>query len=161
MDKVWMQRALELAALGKTDNEVPVGAVLVLNGECIAQAHNQVRSRFDPTAHAEIQVIRQACATLQNERLPGATLYVTLEPCAMCMGALLHARVDRLVFGTRDFRAGAAGSKINLAQGLGAYPSIQVDEGVCQKECEVLLKDFFQLLRSNTESLRSGSEPRT
>jgi tRNA(adenine34) deaminase len=84
---------------------------------------------------------------MKNERLPGATLYVTLEPCVMCMGALLQARIERLVFGTRDFRAGAAGSKINLAQGLGAYASVGVDEGVCQKECESLLTDFFRLKR--------------
>ncbi len=147
MDHIWMTQALQLAYLANDQDEVPVGAVLVVNDRVIGQAYNQVRHKHDPSAHAEIEAIRQGCLHLKNERLPGATLYVTLEPCLMCLGVMLQARISRLVFGTRDFRAGAAGSKLNLASGFGAYASIQVDEGICQAECEQLLTSFFQACR--------------
>jgi tRNA(adenine34) deaminase len=147
MDKTWMNLALQLAEQANQNEEVPVGAVLVLENQVIGQGFNQVIATHDPSAHAEVVAIRQACLHLKNERLPGATLYVTLEPCLMCLGAMLQARISRLVFGTRDFRTGAAGSKLNLATGFGAYASIQVDEGVCQAACEDLLKRFFQQKR--------------
>lgn len=142
-DQQWMTKAIELAELAAHREEVPVGAIIVIHEKIIGQGFNQTRSKHDPSAHAEIEAIRQACQHMENERLPGATLYVTLEPCVMCMGALLHARIDRLVFGTRDFRAGAAGSKLNLASGIEAYGQVQVDEGICQAACASLLTQFF------------------
>lgn len=149
MDQFWMAQAVALAQQAKHQDEVPVGAVLVINQHVIGQAHNQVRMKHDPSAHAEMEAIRQGCLHLKNERLPGATLYVTLEPCLMCLGVMLQARITRLVFGTRDFRAGAAGSKLNLTTGFGVYASIQVDEGICQDACEQLLTDFFKEKRSS------------
>lgn len=143
-DLYWMRQALELASQARQEGEVPVGAVLVYQDKLIGKGYNQVIAKQDPTLHAEIVAIRQACSNLSNMRLPRTTLYVTLEPCAMCAGALLQARVGRVVFGTRDFRAGAAGSILNLMTGLGAYAPIQVDEGLLQSECAACLSSFFK-----------------
>lgn len=139
-----MAQAFALAQQAAKEGEVPVGAVIVRAGECLGKGYNQVRQLSDASAHAEMLAMRQAMQHLGYERLEGSTLYVTLEPCMMCMGALLHARVSRLVFGARDYRAGAAGSMINLARGFKVYPAIQVDEGVMHGDCEALLKQFFQ-----------------
>ena len=141
-----MQRALVLAENAAKINEVPVGAVIVLDEAIIGEAHNLIRTNHDPCAHAEILAIQQACKTINNERLK-AVLYVTLEPCLMCMGAILNAHIMRLVFGARDFKAGAAGSKWNFADGARIYHKVQVDEGIYQDKCSVLLTTFFQKLR--------------
>jgi tRNA(adenine34) deaminase len=146
-DEYWMQQAYQAAQQAIAEKEVPVGAVLVRHGTKLAIGWNQVRTLRDPLAHAEMMAIREACQHLGSERLTDTTLYVTLEPCLMCMGAILHARVHRLVYATRDPRAGAAGSRFNFCQGMGLYPKIQMDEGVLQEPCQLLLKKFFQQKR--------------
>lgn len=147
-DEKWMQYALNMAEEALKFAEVPVGAVIVLNQKVIGKAHNKVRINNNPCAHAEILALEEACQTINNERLIKATVYVTLEPCLMCMGALLNARIARLVFGARDFIRGAAGSKWNFATGDKVYGKIQVDEGVLEDKCAHLLTDFFQNVRS-------------
>jgi tRNA(adenine34) deaminase len=141
-DRIWMQQAYHQALQAKARGEVPVGAVLVdSNNQLLSAAGNEVIQRSDPTAHAEILVLRDAALKINNYRLEQTTLYVTLEPCCMCAGALAHARVNRIVYATRDIRAGAAGSVYNLLH------KIQLDEGIMQAECAALLTDFFQQRR--------------
>lgn len=146
-DLKWMQQAITLAEKAAKIDEVPVGAVIVLDEKVIGEAHNLVRTNHDPCAHAEILAIRQACNAINNEFLINAILYVTLEPCLMCMGAILHAHISRLVFGARDFKAGAAGSRWNFADGAHIYHKVQVDEGIYQDTCTDLLVNFFRKLR--------------
>ncbi|SNV50505.1 tRNA-specific adenosine deaminase [Legionella lansingensis] len=144
-DHSWMARAYELALKAKEQGEVPIGAVLVdAKNNILSSGWNQVLQLNDPCAHAELIAIREAATQLQNYRLLDTTLYVTLEPCSMCAGALVHARVKRLVFATRDFKAGAAGSVYNLLQGYPLNHQVIIDEGIMQKECAVLLADFFK-----------------
>lgn len=144
-DVYWMQEAFKLAHLAKSEGEVPVGAVLVdEHNQLVSGARNQVIQNNDPCAHAEILAIREAGRSRQNYRLNHTTLYVTLEPCAMCAGALVHARIDRLVFAARDVKAGAAGSAYNLLSGKALNHKIQIDEGVLESECSSLLRDFFR-----------------
>lgn len=148
-DTFWMQKALDLAHTAREQGEVPVGAVLVSEqNELLGSGWNQVLQTSDPTAHAEIMAIRDASKQLNNYRLNNTTLYVTLEPCCMCAGALIHARIKRLVFATRDVKAGAAGSAYNLLQGFPLNHSIQIDEGFLQQECAELLTEFFKSTRS-------------
>lgn len=147
-DKQWMQQAYTLAEQAFNNGEVPVGAVLVsADDKLLGSGCNAMISSHDPTAHAEVVAIKQACLATQNYRLDGSTLYVTLEPCCMCAGAMIHARVKRLVFATRDFKAGAAGSVYNLLQGYPLNHQIQIDEGLMQAESAQLLSDFFALRR--------------
>lgn len=144
-DIYWMQQAYQQALQAKALGEVPVGAVVVdAKNRLLASAFNQSIKMHDPCAHAEILAIRLAAATLENYRLLDTTLYVTLEPCAMCAGALVHARVSRLVFATRDFKAGAAGSVYNLLRGYPLNHQVQIDEGPLQQECSRLLTQFFK-----------------
>ena len=148
-DTVWMQHALDLARLAQQQGEVPVGAVLVSEtNELLGRGWNQVIQSHDPTAHAEIVAIRDAAMHLQQYRLENTTLYVTLEPCCMCAGALVHARVKRVVFGTRDLNAGAAGSVYHLLQGARLNHAVQVDEGFLQQDCALLLTHFFKTKRT-------------
>lgn len=143
-DLYWMTQAYELALKAKEQGEVPVGAVLVAADKTLlGQGWNQVIQNNDPCAHAEINAIRAAALALNNYRLINTTLYVTLEPCSMCAGALIHARVSRLVFATRDFRAGAAGSVYNLLKGFPLNHQVQIDEGIKQQDCAALLSNFF------------------
>ena len=152
-DKQWMQEAYTLAQKAFDNGEVPVGAVLVSNeGELIGEGWNQMISLSDPTAHAELLAIKKAASQLKNYRLDGSTLYVTLEPCCMCAGAMIHARLKRLFFSTRDFKAGAAGSVYNLLQGYPLNHQIQIDEGLLQNDSAQLLSDFFKLRRKNPSS---------
>lgn len=147
-DVLWMQEAFNLALIARDQGEVPVGAILVdENNQVVGRGWNQVLQTNDPTAHAEILALREAGALLQNYRLQNTTLYVTLEPCSMCAGALVHARINRLVFATRDFKAGAAGSAFNLLQGGVLNHQVQIDEGFLQHECAALLTDFFKARR--------------
>lgn len=143
-DRYWMQRAYEQALLAQAEGEVPVGAVLVKNGILISESRNAVEHSHDPSDHAECRAIRHAAQTLQNHRLTDATLYVTLEPCVMCAGLIVHARIMRLVFAARDFKAGAAGSVMNILQGYPLNHKVIIDEGVMQRECSLLLSAFFQ-----------------
>jgi tRNA(adenine34) deaminase len=142
-----MAEALELARRAEAAGEVPIGAVLVRDGRIIAAAHNNPIGENDPSAHAEIRVLREAGRCLGNYRLPGTTLYVTLEPCPMCAGALVHARVERLVYGAADPRAGAAGTVFNIASAPELNHRLEVDGGVCADEAAALLQAFFRARR--------------
>jgi len=142
-DEMWMARALELAREAESQGEVPVGAVLVQQDRIFAEGWNRPISRCDPTAHAEIEALRAGGQALGNYRLPDATLYVTLEPCVMCMGALIHARIRRLVYGTADPRQGAAGSVLSLHRADFVNHRFEVTGGVLAQPCAALLKDFF------------------
>ncbi len=142
-DTVWMQEALTLAQQAEKVGEVPVGAVVVKDGAIVARGWNHPIAAQDPTAHAEIEAMRAAARSLGNYRLTDTVLYVTLEPCAMCAGAMVHARVRRLVFGAADPRAGAAGSVFNVVQAAPLNHRLEVTAGVMAEECGELLKRFF------------------
>ncbi len=142
-DQEFMRRAIALANLAEQAGEVPVGAVLVKDGEIIAEGWNTSIGQHDATAHAEIQALRQAGQRLQNYRLLDTTLYVTLEPCPMCAGALLHSRVKRIVFGAPDLKAGAAGTVLNLFESQASYHYVTVDKGLLEEECREQLQSFL------------------
>jgi tRNA(adenine34) deaminase len=144
LDRQFMQQALEQAGLAALAGEVPVGAVIVRNGEVIARAFNQPITTHDPSAHAEILALRQAALSEENYRLPGTTLYVTLEPCTMCAGAMLHARVDRIVYGATDPKTGAAGSVLDVFSSKQINHQTVVEGGVMAQECGQLLRNFFK-----------------
>lgn len=143
-----MVRALELAHKAEAEGEVPVGALIVKHNEVIAEAWNRPIGSHDPTAHAEIQALRAAAEKLGNYRLPGTTLYVTLEPCPMCAGAMVHARVARVVFAAPDPRTGAAGSVFNLLQSDELNHRAEVTGGIMAEESGNLLREFFRRRRS-------------
>jgi tRNA(adenine34) deaminase len=144
-DLLFMQRALELAAIGERSGEVPVGAVLVRDGEIVGEGWNQPIGRNDPSAHAEIVALRDAAARLQNYRLTGSTLYVTLEPCPMCAGAIVHARVARVVYGARDPKGGAAGSVFDLLPSDHRFNHrVETEGGVLAEQCAEQLRVFFR-----------------
>jgi len=153
-----MRLALEEAARAPAIGEIPIGAVIVRGGEILAKAHNYREIWQDPTAHAEIVAIRAAASTLGSWRLTETTLYVTVEPCPMCIGAVILARIPRLVFGTRDPKAGACGSVFDLAADSRLNHQVLVTAGVLEEECQGLLQDFFRRLRA--ESVQT-SEPST
>jgi tRNA(adenine34) deaminase len=146
-DEQWMQHALRLAARAEAAGEVPVGAVLVNDGVCIAEGWNQPIARDDPTAHAEVVALRSAGVSLGNYRYMGSTLYVTLEPCLMCVGAVVHARVKRLVFGAHDPKSGAVTSCVSGFQIAGLNHRVEWSGGVLAEECGELLKAFFRSRR--------------
>jgi tRNA(adenine34) deaminase len=143
----WMRRALELAGRAEAAGEVPVGAVLVQDGEVVGEGWNRPIGAHDPTAHAEIEALRDAARRLANYRLPGTILYVTLEPCVMCAGAILHARVARVVFGARDPKGGAAGSVFDLLGTDRLNHRVEVASGVLADACGQRLQAFFQARR--------------
>lgn len=146
-DENWMGKALRQAQAAADHNEVPVGAVIVIDNEVIGVGYNCPVSSNDPTAHAEIQALRDACNTVGNYRLPAATLYATLEPCLMCAGAILQARLSRVVFGARDEKAGAVGSIANLLQSPLVNHQCEVKAGVLGDESARLLQEFFAARR--------------
>ncbi len=146
-DEVFMSQALVLARQAEANGEVPVGAVVVVDGEIIGRGFNSPISKSDPTAHAEILALREAGANLRNYRLEAATLYVTLEPCAMCAGALVAARIQRLVFGARDLRFGGVRSKFRIADSELLNHRVEIVEGVLAPECVELMKKFFEQRR--------------
>lgn len=146
-DAGFMRRALELARHALASGEVPVGALVVYGGEVIGEGWNQPIVASDPTAHAEIVALRAAARRAGNYRLTGATLYVTLEPCAMCAGAMVHARVARVVYGAADPKSGAGGSVFDLLRSERLNHRAQVEAGVLAEECGLLLKEFFQTRR--------------
>ena len=147
-DSYWMQQAYEQALLAQAEGEVPVGAVLISKDNVVwGIGRNAVQRSHDPSDHAECRAIRQAAQHIKNHRLLDSTLYVTLEPCVMCAGLIVHARIGRLVFATRDFKAGAAGSVYNLLQGYPLNHKVNIDEGIMQQECALLLSDFFKKCR--------------
>ena len=142
-----MRRALRLAERARAEGEVPVGAVLVLDDKCIGEGWNRSVSASDPTAHAELMALRAGAARLQNYRLPGAILYVTLEPCAMCAGAIILARLKRLVYATADPRTGAAGSVFNILQSNQLNHRVELGSGILEQEAGSLLQAFFRARR--------------
>ena len=147
-DEYFMRRALELAQCAEAAGEVPVGAVVVSDGQIIGEGWNQPISAHDPTAHAEIVALRAAAVSLENYRLPGTTLYVTLEPCPMCAGAIVHARVDRVVFATTDPRSGAAGSTFDLLPSDERFNHYtRCEGGVLATESAAMLRAFFRARR--------------
>ncbi len=150
-DELWMRQALRLAHKAAQLGEVPVGAVLVKDNQLLAEGWNQPIAGHDPTAHAEIMAIRCAAQVEQNYRLPGTTLYITIEPCSMCAGAIVHARVERVVFGAVEPRAGAAGSVLNLLQNSQFNHQVEVQSGILAEECGQVLKDFFRSRRKNRQ----------
>jgi len=146
-DEQFMHEALALARNGAHSGEVPVGAVVVMDGEIIGRGSNAPIARMDPTAHAEILALREAASRMGNYRLPGATLYCTLEPCVMCAGALVHSRIHRVVFGARDLRFGGVRSKFQIADSDVLNHRVEVEEGVLGVDCVELLKAFFDQRR--------------
>ncbi len=154
--KLWMQRALEEARLASAHGDVPVGAVVVADGELVAAAHNRREADTDPTAHAEVLALRAAARARGSWRLDGCTLYVTLEPCTMCAGALVLARLPALVFGALDPKAGAVGSLYDLAREPRLNHQVEVHSGVLEEECGTLLRRFFQAQRSAARRAEVG-----
>ena len=144
LDRQFMQQALSQAKLAAAAGEVPVGAVLVRDGQVISTGFNQPITNSDPSAHAEMMALRAAAQSESNYRLPGTTLYVTLEPCTMCAGAMLHARVERVVFGAADPKTGAAGSVLNVFSEKQINHQTQVEGGIMGEECGQVLRDFFK-----------------
>ena len=153
-DKKWMTKALSLAIEAAKAGEVPVGAVLVKDDILIAEGNNSPIKDKDPTAHAEITALRQGAKALDNYRLPGTTLYVTLEPCVMCMGAIIHARIERLVIGATDPKSGAAFSVYNIGSDNLLNHSMVIDKGILENESRELLKGFFKSRREARKSER-------
>jgi tRNA(adenine34) deaminase len=149
-DNEFMGLALDLAREAGAAGEVPVGALVVIDGEVVGRGFNRPIGRHDPTAHAEIMALRDAATRLGNYRLPGSTLFVTLEPCAMCAGAIMHARVGRVVFGARDPKTGAAGSVIDLFAEPRLNHHTAITGGVLADECGGLLSGFFAARRGRT-----------
>ena len=146
-DNKWMELAIKEAKKAENIGEVPVGAVLIKNNEIISNSHNLVITQNDPTAHAEIVAIRSAGKTLENYRIVDSTLYVTLEPCAMCFSAIIHARIKRLVFGAFDKKTGVCGSCINLINANFYNHKIMVSGGILEDTCSELLRNFFESRR--------------
>jgi tRNA(adenine34) deaminase len=147
-DRDFMQAALAQARLAAEAGEVPIGAVVVHEGAIVATGQNRVLRDLDPTAHAEIVALRAAAATLGNYRLSGCTLYVTLEPCAMCAGAMIHARIDRLIFAAADPKAGAAGSVLSVLNHPQLNHQMRIEQGIAGEESSELLRSFFRERRS-------------
>jgi len=143
-----MTEALAEAAAAAAEGEVPVGAVIVRDGRIIARAHNRTEQAKDPTAHAEMLAIREAASVLGGWRLPGCSMYVTIEPCSMCAGALVWARIERLYIGAMDPKAGACGSVFNIPQCSRLNHYVEIETGLMGEECSRLMKDFFRKLRS-------------
>lgn len=150
----WMRHAMMLALRAQEEGEVPVGAVLVLDNKIIAQGWNRSISDNDPTAHAEIMALRQGGQSVQNYRLLDATLYVTLEPCVMCAGAMVHSRIRRLVYGANDLKTGAAGSLVDILRHPGMNHQIEVSAGVLAEECSQQLTAFFRQRREQQKALK-------
>lgn len=150
----WMRHALVLARRAWDEGEVPVGAVLVHNNQVIGEGWNRPIGRHDPTAHAEIMALRQGGVVLQNYRLLDTTLYVTLEPCVMCAGAMVHGRIGNLVFGARDAKTGAIGSLMDVLRHPGMNHQVNVTEGVLAEECSAMLSDFFRARRLEKKALK-------
>lgn len=143
----YMQKAFMLAEQAYEEKEIPVGAVIVKDGSIVGRGYNQTERLTDPTAHAEILAISAACSTLDNKYLDGCTLYVTLEPCPMCAGALVWSKIDRIVFGASDAKAGACGTVFNLAANNRLNHQIEVIQGIMEADCEWILQEFFRQRR--------------
>ena len=157
-DQYWMERALELAAKAASENEIPVGAIIVLDDEIIGEGYNAPISLCDPTAHAEIQAIRMACQKMKNYRLPGATLYVTLEPCSMCAGAMIHARIDRVVYAAMEPKSGVVESQGRFFEAPFLNHKVNVESGVLAEKASTQLTQFFQYRREQKKKLKERAK---
>ncbi|MFC3396432.1 tRNA adenosine(34) deaminase TadA [Brenneria rubrifaciens] len=157
-DEYWMRHALALAQRAQDEGEVPVGAVLVLNNQVIGEGWNRPIGHHDPTAHAEIMALRQGGMALQNYRLLSATLYVTLEPCIMCAGAMIHSRIGRLVYGAADEKTGAAGSLVDILRHPGINHQIAIDAGILTDACSAKLSAFFRMRREQHKARRDAEK---
>ncbi|MFC4656232.1 tRNA adenosine(34) deaminase TadA [Rheinheimera marina] len=157
-DQYWMQYALQLAEKAEQSGEIPVGAVLVKDGEIVGEGWNQSIQLHDPSAHAEMQAIRQAAGQIENYRLLDCTLYVTLEPCAMCAGLLVHSRIKRLVYGARDAKTGAAGSVIDIVRHPVLNHQLEVTADLMAEQCAAKLSDFFKRRRAEKKAARQSKE---
>ena len=155
-DEYWMRYALQLAQRAREQGEVPGGAVLVRGGKVIGEGWNRPIGQCDPTAHAEIMALRQGGKVLDNYRLLDTTLYVTLEPCVMCTGAMVHSRITRLVYGAKDVKTGAAGSLLDVLGHPGMNHQIEIACGVLAEECAGMLSDFFRMRREQKRALRQA-----
>jgi len=153
-DEYWMRHALVLAQRAWEQGEVPVGAVLVQGDKVIGEGWNRPIGQCDPTAHAEIMALRQGGKILENYRLLDTTLYVTLEPCVMCAGAMVHSRITRLVYGAKDEKTGAAGSLLDVIGHPGMNHQIEIASGVLAEACATMLSDFFRMRREEKRALR-------
>jgi tRNA(adenine34) deaminase len=151
-DLHYIQEALTLADSAARNGEVPVGAIIVKDSVVIARGSNSPIANHDPSAHAEIIALRQACRQISNYRLTDATLYVTLEPCIMCMGAIIHARIDRLVFGAYDPKTGAAGSCYNIGGDNILNHRLEITGGICETQCGDMLRSFFRNKRKKRKN---------
>jgi tRNA(adenine34) deaminase len=154
----WMRHALAEAQLALKKNEVPVGAVVVYEGKIVGRGHNQVESLNDPTAHAEIIAIGAASNYLNSWRLSGASLYVTVEPCVMCAGAMVLSRIDHLIFGAKDPKAGACGSLYNIVQDIRLNHQLKIIPYVLKEECGQILKEFFEKVRQKNSEINKRDE---
>ena len=150
-DEVWMEQALEQARLAAKEGEVPVGALVIKDGEIVGSGHNRNLLDHDPTAHAEIVALRQAAARLGNHRLTDCEMFVTIEPCAMCAGALIHARLSRLIYGASDPKAGAAGSALQVLNHPSLNHQMEVKSGVLAEKCSEILQAFFREKRARAD----------
>jgi tRNA(adenine34) deaminase len=158
-DEHWMRYAINLASKGEAVGEVPVGAVIVSDNKLIGEGWNQPISSYDPTAHAEIVALRQAATNVQNYRLIGATLYVTLEPCTMCVGALVHSRIERLVYGTTEPKAGAVVSQTQILDSEYFNHKVTYSGGLLATECQHQLSRFFQWRREQKKQQKIQDKP--
>lgn len=152
-----MEEALKEAQLAAALGEVPIGAVIVKNGNIVGRGHNLTETTKDPTAHAEMAAIRQAALTLGGWRLIGCDMYVTVEPCAMCAGAIVWSRIENLYIGTMDPKAGACGSVFNIVQEKKLNHNVKIETGMMQEQCSSILKDFFRNLRRTKEQEPEGT----
>lgn len=155
-DEYYMQLAIEEAKKAAARGEIPIGAVLVTGGEVISAAHNMRETWHDATAHAEMITIIEACALLERWRLNDATLYVTVEPCPMCAGAIVNSRIKRLVYGCPDVKAGAAESIFNVVSNPNLNHTVEVTSGVCEEECAAVIKNFFKKRREENKASKEA-----
>jgi tRNA(adenine34) deaminase len=157
-DAAWMELALGQARLAAAAGEVPVGALIIKEGRIVGQGHNRNLLENDPTAHAEIVALRQAAAHLGNHRLGGCTIYATIEPCSMCAGALIHARVSRLVYGAPDPKAGAAGSVLQVLNHPSLNHQMEITSGILAGQCSAILQEFFRRKRQQADRREDSSD---
>ena len=154
----WMRQAIELAGRAEALGEVPVGALVVADGNILGEGFNQPITLHDPSAHAEMQALRQAALAQENYRLPGATLYVTIEPCTMCFGAMIHARIEHLVFGANEPKAGVIHSADAFGEKAFFNHRLQVTANVLADECSQMMSDFFQRRRAEIKAQKNPSQ---
>lgn len=157
-DQEWMTKALELANKAAAESEIPVGAIVVLDDEIIGEGYNSPISLCDPTAHAEIQAIRMACKAVNNYRLPNATLYVTLEPCSMCAGAIVHARIGRVVYAATEPKSGVVESQGRFFEAPFLNHKVSVESGVLANSASLRLTQFFQYRREQKKKLKGQAK---